>query len=105
MQINSDRKASKCGSLILDLKHTYTDIKFVNLKFVNLLMSTLGIIMGKSSESLLLMLNDLDLDKTAQKHVIKKSLTLPLDVAISLFVVATNLGLTPNCQTFDLFCI
>ena len=50
IQINSDRKASKYSSLILDLKHTYSDVKFVNLS-----MSTIGI-MGKSSESLLLML-------------------------------------------------
>ena len=45
VQINSDRKASKYSSLILDLKHTYSDVKFVNLS-----MSTIGI-MDKSSES------------------------------------------------------
>ena len=57
IQINSDRKASKYSSLILDLKHTDSDIKFVNLS-----MSAIGI-MGKSYESLLLMLDDLNLDK------------------------------------------
>ena len=66
IQTNSDRKSSKYSSLLLDLKHAYSDVKFTNLS-----MSTLGI-MGKSSESLLLMFDDLKLDKTAQKHVIKK---------------------------------
>ena len=53
IQINSDRKASKYISLIMDLKHIYPDVKFVNL-----LINTTGI-MGKSSESLLLTLDDL----------------------------------------------
>ena len=53
IQINSDRKASKYSSLIMNLKHTYSDVKFVKLS-----MSTI-VIMVKSSESLLLMLEDL----------------------------------------------
>ena len=40
-------------------------------------MSTLGIV-GKSSESLLLMLDDFKLDKTAQKHVIKKVMNIAI---------------------------
>jgi len=58
--ISSDRKASKYNSLIKNLKHAYSDIKFVNLS-----MSTIGT-MGNSSESLLLMVDDLTLDKPAQ---------------------------------------
>ena len=57
IQINSDRKASMYSPLLLDLKHAYSDVKFINLS-----MSTLGI-MGKSSESLLLMFDDLNLTK------------------------------------------
>ena len=53
VQINSDRKASKYSSLLLDLTHAYSEVKFVNIS-----MSILGI-MGKSSESLLLVLDGL----------------------------------------------
>ena len=41
------------------------------IKFVNLSMSAIEI-MGKSSESLLLMLDDLNIDKSAQNYTIKK---------------------------------
>ena len=68
MQTNSDRKASKYRSLIMDLKHAYFDVKFVNLS-----MSAIGI-MGKSSESLLLMLEDLHIEKFAQNYVTKKGM-------------------------------
>ena len=51
IQINSDRKASKHSSLIMDLKHTYSNVKFINFS-----MSTIDI-MENSSESLLLMLH------------------------------------------------
>ena len=70
IQINSYRKASKYSSLILDLKHTYSDVKFVNLS-----MSTIGI-RGKSSESLLPMLDDLNLDKPTQTCVIRKVMNI-----------------------------
>ena len=59
-------------SLLLDLKHAYSDVKFVNLS-----MSTLGI-MGRSSESLLLMLEDLKLDKNAQKHIVRKIINIAI---------------------------
>ena len=53
IEINSGRKASKYSPFILDLKKSYSDVKFVSLS-----MSTLGI-MGKSSESLFLMPDEL----------------------------------------------
>ena len=40
-------------------------------------MSTLGI-MGRSSESLLLMLEDLKLDKNAQKHIVRKIINIAI---------------------------
>ena len=79
IQINSDRKASKYSSIILDLKHAYSDVKFVNLS-----MSTLGI-MGRSSESLLLMLEDLKLDKNAQKHIIRKIINIAIRCSYYVF--------------------
>ena len=65
MQVNGDRKASKYSSLIMDLKHAYSDVKFANLS-----MSAIDII-RKSSESLLLMLDDLHIEKSAQSYIIK----------------------------------
>ena len=71
--MNRDRKASKYNSLILDLKHAYSDITFVNH-----LMYTLGII-GISSESLLIILmTDPKLVKNAQKHIIKKTMNFAI---------------------------
>ena len=78
-QINSDRKASKYNSLIKDLKYTYSDVKFVNLS-----MSTIGII-GNSSESLLLVLDDLNLDKPAQNSVIRKVMNIAIRCTYYVF--------------------
>ena len=63
---------SEFQSLIMDLKHTYSDVQFVNP-----LMSTIGI-MGKSAESLLLMLHDLNLDKAIQNHVTRKVMSIAI---------------------------
>ena len=72
IQINSDCKASKYSSLVLDLKHTYSDVNFVNLS-----MSAIGS-MGKSTESLLLMLDDLNLDKNTQNYLIRKVMNIAI---------------------------
>ena len=78
-QINSDRKASKYSFTILDLKHTYSDVKFVNLS-----MSTIGI-MGKSSESLLLMLDDLNWDTPTQNHINRKVMNIAIRCTYYVF--------------------
>ena len=57
MQINSDRKKAKYHSLISDLNPNYSTIEFINLS-----MSTLGLL-GKSSDSLLSLLEDLKFDR------------------------------------------
>ena len=59
-------------SLILNLKHTHSDVKFVNLS-----MSTIGI-MGKSSESLLIMLDNFNLDTPIQHYVIRKVMKIAI---------------------------
>ena len=56
LQINSDRKKAKYHSLISDFTPAFSSIKFINLS-----MSTLGLL-GKSSDSLLLFLEDLKFD-------------------------------------------
>ena len=58
IQINSDCKASKNSPLFMDLKHAGSDVKFVNLS-----MSTIGV-MANSPGSLLLLLDDLNSDKS-----------------------------------------
>ena len=74
IQINSVRKASKYSSLLLDLKHAYSVVSFISQS-----MSTLKS-MCKSSESLLLMFDDLKLDKTA------------IRCSYYIFADSTNLG-------------
>ena len=49
----------------MDLKHANSDVKFINFS-----MSTIGM-MVKSSELLLLMLYDLNIDKYAKSYIIK----------------------------------
>ena len=56
----------------MDLKHAYSDAKFVNLS-----MNAIGIT-GKSSESLLLMLDDLHTEKSAQNYITKKVMNIIL---------------------------
>ena len=94
IQINSDRKASKYSSLILDLKHTYSDVKFVNLS-----MSTIGI-MGKSSESLLLMLDDLNLDKPTQNYLIRKVMNIAIRCTYYIFCCCNKPWSNPNLLDF-----
>ena len=94
IQINSDRKASKYSSIILDLKHAYFDVQFVNLP-----MSTLGI-MGRSSESLLLMLEDLKLDKNAQKHIIRKIINIAIRCSYYVFCRRNKSWTNPDLLDF-----
>ena len=79
IHINNGRKASKYSSLLLDQKHAYSDVKFINLS-----MSTL-VIMGKSSESVLLMFDDLKVGTTAQKYVMKKVMNIAIRCSYYIF--------------------
>ena len=79
IQTHSDRKASKYGSLIMDITHAYSDVQFINIS-----MSTI-VIIGNSSESLLLMLDDFDLDKPAQNYVIRKVMNIAIRCTYYVF--------------------
>ena len=70
MQINFDRKIAKYHSLISDLTP-----KFSTSKFINLSTSTLGLL-GKSSDSLLSMLDNLKFDRPSSTHTIKKIMNI-----------------------------
>ena len=94
IQINSDRKASKYSSLILDLKHTYSDVKFVNVS-----MSAIDI-MGKSSESLLLMLDDLNLDKPTQNYLIRKVMNIAIRCTYYIFCCQNKPWSNPDLLDF-----
>ena len=94
IQINSDRKASKYSSLLLYLEHFYSDVNFIKLS-----MSTLGI-MGKSSESLLLMFGDLKLDKNAQNHVITKVMNIAIRCSHYIFCRRNKSWTNPDLLDF-----
>lgn len=61
VQINGNRKSSKCKTLIIDRHSTYYDVKFVNVS-----MGVLEISVGPS-DSLLSVFNDFDLDINSQR--------------------------------------
>ena len=63
MKINSNRKATKCKTLITDPNSAYSDIKFINFS-----MSALGIL-GSSLDSLLWMFQDFNLDQNHQNYI------------------------------------
>ena len=94
IQINCECKASKYSSLITDLKQTYSNVKFVNLS-----MSTIGI-MGKSSESLLLMLDDLNLDKPTQNYVIRKVMNIAIRCTYYIFCHRNKQWSNPDLLDF-----
>ena len=66
------RKATKYSSLINDLSLSYSKVQFVNLS-----MSAIGA-MRSSCISLLSLLNDLHFDKTIQKRIIMKTMSISL---------------------------
>ena len=84
----------KYNSLILDLKHTYSDVKFVNLS-----MSAIGI-MGKSSESLLLMLDELNLDKPTQNYLIRKVMNIAITCTYYIFCCRNKPWSNPDLLDF-----
>ena len=87
-------KFKKISPLILDLKKSYSDVKFVNLS-----MSTLGI-MGRSSESLFLMLDDLKFDKTVQKHIIRKTMNIAIRCSYYVFCRRNKAWNNPDLLDF-----
>ena len=79
IQNNSDRKATKYSSLINELSFSYSKVQFVNLS-----MSAIGA-MGSPCISLLSLLNDLHFDKTIQKRIIMKTMSISLRSSYYIF--------------------
>ena len=59
--------------------------------------------MGRSPESLLLMLEDLNLDKPTQNHVIRKVMNIAIRCTYYVFCRRNNHGTIRICWTSDLF--
>ena len=81
IQNNSDRKATKYSSLINDLS---LSLSYSKVQFVNLSMSAIGA-MGSSCNSLLSLLNDVHFDKTIQKRIIMKTISISLRSSYYIF--------------------
>ena len=79
LQVYSDRKKVKHHSLISDFTPTFSIIIFINLS-----MSTLGLL-SKSSESLLLFLEDLKFEKPSSKYIIKKVMKIAIRCSYYMF--------------------
>ena len=94
VQINSDRKKTKYASLISDLTPAYSNVTFVNLS-----MSVLGI-MGKSSDSLITMLDDLKFDKTASNIIMKKLMNIAIRCIYYVFCCRNESWTNPELLDF-----
>ena len=94
VQINSDRKKTKYASLISDLTPAYSNVIFVNLS-----MSALGL-MGKSSDSLITMLDDLKFDKTTANIIIKKLMNIAIRCTYYVFCCRNKSWTNPELLDF-----
>ena len=92
MQINSNRKATKYKALITDLHSTYS-----NLKRVNLSMSALAIF--GSSDALLSMFKDFNLDKTHKNYITKK--VVGIAIRCTYYVFCRSSKSRPNPALLD----
>ena len=94
IQMNSDRKKTKYSSLISDLTPAYSEVTLVNLS-----MSVL-VTMGKSSESLITMLDDLKLDKTASNIIVKKLRNIAIHCTYYVFCCRNKSWKNPDLLDF-----
>ena len=94
MQINSDRKKAKYRSLLTDLSPNYSTIKFINLS-----MSTLGLL-GKSSDSLLSLLEDLKFDMPSSTHTVKKIMNIAIRCSYYIFCIRNKPWTDPALLEF-----
>ena len=93
IQINSDRKKTKYNSLISDLTFAYSSITFVNLS-----MSSLGT-MGTSFDSLITMLDDLQMDKSNSKIIIRELMNIA--IRCTYYVLCCRNKSWTNPELFD----
>ena len=79
IQNNSNRKAAKYSSLLSELSPSYSKVTFINL--------SMGAIrtMGSSCTSFFSLLNELSFDKTIQKRVIMKAMTISIRSSYFIF--------------------
>ena len=94
IQINADRKKTKCHSLIPDLTSTFSNIKFINLS-----MSTLRLL-DKSSNSLLLFLEDRKFEKTSSNYIFMKIINIAIKCSYYVFCLRNNLWINPVLLKF-----
>jgi len=94
LQIKSDRKKAKYHSLISDLTRTFSNINFINLS-----MSTLGLL-GMSSESLLLFSEDLKFDKPSSKCIIKRIVNISIRCSYYIFCLKNKPWTNPALLEF-----
>ena len=94
LQINSDRKKAKYHSFISDLTPTFSNITFINLS-----MSTLGLL-GKSPDFLLLFLEDLKFDKASSKYRIKKIMNISIRCSYYIFCLRNKPWTDPALLEF-----
>ena len=87
IQNNSNRKAAKYSSLLSKLSPSYSKVAFINLP-----MGAIGT-MDSSCTSFFSLLNELSFDKTIQKRVIKKAMTILILSSYFFFAQKITLGI------------
>ena len=93
IQNNSNRKATKCSSLLSELSPSYSKVAFVNLS-----MGAIGT-MGSSCTSFFSLLNELSFDKTIQKRVIMKAMTISIRSSYFIFCQRNKPWTNPDLLT------
>ena len=76
---NAVRKKEKYMNVVKDMRSNYRCVKFVNLS-----MSSLGVLSNECS-TFLEMMNDIGIDKTQQHYIIKKMISLAIRATYFIF--------------------
>ena len=93
IQNNSNRKAAKYSSLLSELSPSYSKVTFINLS-----MGAIGT-MGSSCTSFFSLLNELSFDKTIQKRVIMKAMTISIRSSYFIFCQRNKPWTNPDLLT------
>ena len=93
IQNNSNRKAAKYSSLLSKLSSSYSKVTFINLS-----MGAIGT-MGSSCTSFFSLLNELSFDKTIQKRVIMKAMTISIRSSYFIFCQRNKPWSNPDLST------
>lgn len=87
---NIIRKREKYKNLIKDLKSDYSSVKFINLS-----MSSLGILSAECS-TFQDMLNDIGTDEKQQRYIIRKMINFALELLITYLAAEIRIGIIQN---------